>query len=92
MAPRKAPGLRLTPGLRHGLSVLRMHAGEPMHAALSDDEISAALRREDIDIARRTVAKYRQCMGIPSSFERRRQNAMRGETRPDPVDPGAIRP
>lgn len=40
---------------------------------LSDDKIVALLNREGIDIARRTVAKYREEMGIPSSVERRRQ-------------------
>jgi RNA polymerase sigma-54 factor len=39
---------------------------------LSDDGIVAVLRREGIDIARRTVAKYREGMGIPSSVMRRR--------------------
>ena len=39
---------------------------------LSDDKIVALLNAEGIDIARRTVAKYREGMGIPSSVERRR--------------------
>jgi RNA polymerase sigma-54 factor len=45
---------------------------EPAARVLSDDGIVAALRGEGIDIARRTVAKYREGMGIPSSFQRRR--------------------
>ena len=40
---------------------------------LSDDKIVALLRREGIDIARRTVAKYREAMRIPSSVQRRRE-------------------
>lgn len=40
--------------------------------ALSDDRIVAILNEEGIDIARRTVAKYREGMGILSSVERRR--------------------
>ena len=40
--------------------------------SLSDDKIVALLKDEGIDIARRTVAKYREGMGIPSSVERRR--------------------
>ena len=40
---------------------------------LSDDKIVALLNEAGIDIARRTVAKYREGMGIPSSVERRRQ-------------------
>lgn len=40
---------------------------------LSDDAIMAELRAEGVEIARRTVAKYREMMGIPSSSVRRRQ-------------------
>jgi RNA polymerase sigma-54 factor len=39
---------------------------------LSDDAIVDALTRDGIDIARRTVAKYREAMHIPSSVQRRR--------------------
>jgi RNA polymerase sigma-54 factor len=42
---------------------------------LSDDRIMTLLAAEGIDIARRTVAKYREGMGIPSSVERRRAKA-----------------
>ena len=42
---------------------------------LADDDIAAQLRKEGVDIARRTVAKYRKCLRIPSSFERRRRRA-----------------
>ena len=47
------------------------HAG----AVLSDDAIVARLRSCGIDIARRTVAKYREAMRIPSSVQRRRDKA-----------------
>lgn len=40
---------------------------------LSDDQIVKALRSDGVDIARRTVAKYREAMGIPSSTRRRRE-------------------
>jgi RNA polymerase sigma-54 factor len=43
---------------------------------LSDDAIVAALRREGYELARRTVAKYREAMRIPSSVERRRMKAL----------------
>jgi RNA polymerase sigma-54 factor len=46
--------------------------GETPEAVLSDDKIVGALRSSDIDIARRTVAKYREVMRIPSSVDRRR--------------------
>ena len=41
-------------------------------AILSDDSIVERLRSSGIDIARRTVAKYREAMRIPSSVQRRR--------------------
>ena len=40
---------------------------------LSDDTIVEMLRDAGIDIARRTVAKYREAMRIPSSVQRRRE-------------------
>jgi len=46
--------------------------GEPPNDILSDDKIVEILRAQDIDIARRTVAKYREAMKIPSSIQRRR--------------------
>jgi RNA polymerase sigma-54 factor len=47
---------------------------EPPAAILSDDTIADMLKREQgIDVARRTVAKYREAMNIPSSVVRRRQ-------------------
>jgi RNA polymerase sigma-54 factor len=45
---------------------------ESAHAIMSDDAIVEALRGAGIDIARRTVAKYREAMRIPSSVQRRR--------------------
>jgi RNA polymerase sigma-54 factor len=46
--------------------------GEAGDKPWSDDGLVGALKAEGIDIARRTVAKYREGMGIPSSIERRR--------------------
>lgn len=45
---------------------------------LSDDKIVELLNEIGIDIARRTVAKYREALGIPSSVQRRRQKAAMG--------------
>ena len=45
---------------------------ENREAVLSDDQIVERLRAFGIDIARRTVAKYRELLRIPSSVERRR--------------------
>ncbi|MGB0671234.1 MAG: RNA polymerase factor sigma-54 [Rhodospirillales bacterium] len=46
---------------------------EPADKVLSDDKIVAILNQEGMDIARRTVAKYREALGIASSVQRRRQ-------------------
>ena len=45
---------------------------------LSDDAIAALLKRRGFDVARRTVVKYREAMGIGSSVQRRRQRKMTG--------------
>ena len=45
---------------------------------LSDDAIVARLRTANVDIARRTVAKYRESLRIPSSVERRREKQSLG--------------
>src|SRR5205085_391739 len=48
---------------------------------LSDDTIVERLREAGVDIARRTVAKYREAMRIPSSVQRRRdKHAAMGAT------------
>ena len=44
---------------------------------LSDDQLVAALRTGGVAIARRTIAKYRDSLGIPSSVQRRRAKALR---------------
>ena len=46
---------------------------EPAGAILSDDKLVDILNKEGIGIARRTVAKYREAMKIPSSVQRRRE-------------------
>ena len=55
-----------------------MIARETASAILSDDDIVAALRSEGVDIARRTVAKYRESLGILSSVQRRREARLKG--------------
>ena len=45
---------------------------------LSDDKIVEILRKEGIDLARRTVAKYREGLNIPSSVQRRKLKKRRG--------------
>jgi RNA polymerase sigma-54 factor len=48
-----------------------IHNEEPLEI-LSDDRIVSLLTADGVNIARRTVAKYREAMRIPSSVERRR--------------------
>ncbi|MCS7266522.1 MAG: RNA polymerase factor sigma-54 [Geminicoccaceae bacterium] len=56
--------------------IRRMIDNEPPDAVLSDDQIVALLRARGVVIARRTVAKYRESLGIPSSVARRRAKAL----------------
>jgi RNA polymerase sigma-54 factor len=49
---------------------------ESLDNVLSDDKIVSILRNEGVDIARRTVAKYRESMRIPSSVQRRREKSL----------------
>ena len=60
--------------VRHRIRV--MVAAERPGEVLSDNTIVERLQSDEIDIARRTVAKYRNALGIPSSVERRRRKAM----------------
>jgi RNA polymerase sigma-54 factor len=45
---------------------------EKAEATLSDDTIAEILQKDGVDIARRTVAKYREMLRIPSSVQRRK--------------------
>ena len=57
--------------VRHRIRALI--AAERADAILSDDQIVDLLKREGIEVARRTVAKYREGLGIASSIQRRRE-------------------
>ncbi|MFM9939122.1 MAG: RNA polymerase factor sigma-54 [Hyphomicrobiaceae bacterium] len=57
--------------VRHRIKTL-IDAERPS-AILSDDKLVEILGREGVEIARRTVAKYREAMRIPSSVQRRRE-------------------
>lgn len=52
--------------------IREMIEAETKETVLSDDKIVEILRGEGVDIARRTVAKYRETLNIPSSVQRRR--------------------
>ncbi|MEM8915778.1 MAG: RNA polymerase factor sigma-54 [Pseudomonadota bacterium] len=61
--------------VRHRIKVLI--DGETPSETLSDDRIVEVLREDGIDIARRTVAKYREALRIPSSVQRRREKTIK---------------
>ncbi len=60
--------------VRHRIK--QMIDGEAPASVLSDDKIVELLKGDGIDIARRTVAKYREAMRIPSSVQRRRDKRL----------------
>ena len=60
--------------VRHRIKT--MIDAELPHEVLSDDKIVDVLKAGGIDIARRTVAKYREAMNIPSSVQRRREKML----------------
>jgi RNA polymerase sigma-54 factor len=53
-------------------AVRRLVADEDPHDPLTDDELAARLAAEGFQVARRTVAKYRQQLKIPPASQRRR--------------------
>ncbi|MTI00004.1 RNA polymerase factor sigma-54 [Roseibium sp. RKSG952] len=57
--------------------IKQMIDAEDPKAVLSDDTIVKVLKQDGIDIARRTVAKYREAMKIGSSVQRRREKKTR---------------
>ena len=57
--------------VRHRIKSMIEHEGRDGDV-LSDDRIVEILKEAGIDIARRTVAKYREALRIPSSIQRRR--------------------
>jgi RNA polymerase sigma-54 factor len=70
------------PGQSHSAEAVRsrleeMIRNEAADDVLSDDRLVEMLAREGIQIARRTVAKYRESLRIPSSVQRRREKARR---------------
>ena len=56
-------------------AVLASHGYVVVSPDHEGDTIVELLRKDGVDIARRTVAKYREAMRIPSSVQRRREKA-----------------
>ena len=61
--------------VRHRIK--QMIDAEDPKSILSDDTIVKILKDDGVDIARRTVAKYREAMKIGSSVQRRREKNVR---------------
>ena len=59
--------------VRHRIKILIDN--EALTDVLSDDRIVDILRTDGVEVARRTVAKYRDSLNIPSSVQRRRDKA-----------------
>ncbi|MCB1615545.1 MAG: RNA polymerase factor sigma-54 [Pseudomonadales bacterium] len=51
--------------------IKKMISNEPEKKPLSDNKIAQLLEKEGINVARRTIAKYRESMNIPPSNERK---------------------
>lgn len=60
--------------VRHRIATLI--GAEPPARILSDDGLAKLLQNEGIDIARRTVAKYRESLRIPGSAQRKRDKSL----------------
>ena len=57
-------------------AIKKLISEEPAKKPLSDEAIAMIMKKDGIDLARRTVAKYREIMKIPSSAQRRRQTIL----------------
>jgi RNA polymerase sigma-54 factor len=63
-----------TPLLLLKRKVKKMIENEDRAKPLTDEQITALLQTEGIEVTRRTVAKYREDMKIPSTHQRRLRN------------------
>ena len=59
-------------------AIRQLIEAESPKAILSDDTLVDLLKAKGFDVARRTVAKYREAIGLGSSVQRRRQKALAG--------------
>jgi len=64
-----------TPLLVLKRKVKKLIEDEDARRPLTDDQLAALLQVQGIQLTRRTVAKYREDMGIPSTHQRRRRDA-----------------
>ena len=78
-APAPGPSLRARSALLKRLADVVCLPSSRVNAferAMTADVLVDMLREKGFDIARRTVAKYREAMGIGSSVQRRRQKLL----------------
>jgi len=54
--------------------VKKLIEDEDANHQLTDDQLTAMLQKQGIQLTRRTVAKYREDMNIPSTHQRRRRD------------------
>lgn len=73
IAGRTGSGDHSAEAVRHRIKALISQESD--RDILSDDAIVNELRKEGIDISRRTVAKYRDALRIPNSAQRKREKA-----------------
>ena len=80
-----SPGVRMIRGNRAlsqysvAVSLLRIIASEDPENPFKDQDLTEQMRELGVDIARRTVAKYRQLLGLPTGSKRRRMH--RGDSK-----------
>ena len=65
-----------TPLLLLKRKVRKLIDDETPSRPLTDDQIAAELQRQGIQLTRRTVAKYREDMNIPSTHQRRKRDRL----------------
>ena len=73
---READSNSSAAAVRHRIK--QLIGGENPKSPLSDDTIVKVMKDEGVTLARRTVAKYRDMLNIPSSVQRRRQAIVSG--------------
>jgi RNA polymerase sigma-54 factor len=89
--PARAPGAVVSSEAVRS-RIRHLVSSENTRQPLSDDRIAELLKGEGIEIARRTVAKYREALRIPSSAERRRLARLGFGRNPGAGAPSAIGP
>ena len=72
--------------------IRKLIADEEPGKPLSDAQLAEMLSREGVKVARRTVAKYREALGLASSSERRQARRARAPEQRNPIAPCQSKP